>query len=70
MTGLEKWKKDEMGKIEKADLRVALNSIWYRIDKCKYCKYHINKECIKGMKARAMDCLDGMTEYLEGEVRK
>ena len=64
MTGLERWKEDEKKRIEEADIRVASNSIWYRIDKCKYCKYHVNKMCIKD---RA--CVEGIIGYLESEGR-
>lgn len=71
MTGLEKWEEEERAYIEKVikggKHRVAVE-IYANMWKCKYCKYHKNKGCLKGKDLEASVCLEGITEYLESEV--
>lgn len=77
MTGLEKYKEEELKRLEyklgKGVARVA-SDIYIRMYKCAYCKYYNEKSktCLKdkhlGKDLEASVCLEGITEYLESEV--
>ena len=58
ITGLEKWKKEHIEKIERMDIEEAFIEIWWNDDECRWCKYKLDcegdadeKSCTKGIKA-------------------
>ena len=63
MIGLEKYKNDKLKELENIDINRATNDIWHTINKCKYCKYHISKFCVK-----EDYCWEGIYKYLEEEI--
>ena len=77
MTGLEKYKEEELKRLEyklgKGVVRIATD-IYIRMYKCAYCKYYNEKSktCLKdkdlGKDLDAFVCIEGITEYLESEV--
>ena len=77
MTGLEKYKEEELKRLEyklgKGVVRIATD-IYIRMYKCAYCKYYNEKSktCLKdkdlGKDLDAFVWLEGITEYLESEV--
>ena len=68
MTGLEKWKEEEIAKIEEKNKIEASADIIMQVERCKWCKYHKDKFCIYGDYAKNSICFEGITEYLESEV--
>ena len=66
MKNLDKYKQDRIKEIEKMKLNKAIEEISLTVHKCKYCKYHKRKVCIRGVTENYI-CMDGIREYLEKE---
>ena len=47
-------------------LNKAVEEISLTVHKCKYCKYHKQKVCVRGVTENYI-CMDGIREYLEQE---
>ena len=62
-TGLEKWKEDRTSEITKTNIDQATNEIYHLVYKCKYCKYHNGKDCLRDNAS-----WEGIHSYLKGTV--
>ena len=64
MKNLDKYKKEQTKKIEKLTLTKAVEEIVLTVNKCKYCKYHKQKVCLRGT-TETYICMEGIKEYLK-----